>query len=147
MGALPQGGSTSTRAGSRQIGCWTIEDCDDNYAACTVDSAFTDLPEGLLLQLLRARGGLGNVKNFRHVALPEELDMAPHAKPSVAGAAALAAAGGALCNRLVAVVVHTGASMSSGHYFKFAYLRALPAPAVQRQRRQQHQQQRWQMRH
>ena len=54
--------------------------CNVNYVGYTAHTAFTDLPEGLFLQLSRGTTALGIAgnNNFRHVALPEVLDMAPY---------------------------------------------------------------------
>ena len=69
-------------------------------------------------------------KNFRHVALPETLDMLPYVGRRPLGQAAetaLAAAGGRLEYRLASIVVHAGHSLRSGHYV--AYKRASPGGA------------------
>jgi hypothetical protein len=61
-------------------------------------------------------------KNFRHVDLPEMLDMTPHTSLQPLAAAELSTRGGRLMYRLVSVVVHLGEVVTSGHYI--AYRRA-----------------------
>ena len=89
--------------------------CNVNYVGYTAHTAFTDLPEGLLLQLSRGTTALGVAgnKNFRHVALPEVLDMTPYIQlPAGAhGAHAALPPSRRRCTR--------GLTTKTGHYYTY----------------------------
>ena len=101
--------------------------CNKDRVAYTEHRAFTRLPLALALHLrrgvyVRIAGVDVAAKNFRHVDLPEMLDMTPHTSLQPLAAAELSTRGGRLMYRLVSVVVHLGEVVTSGHYI--AYRRA-----------------------
>ena len=98
------------------------ERCNIERVPYSTTLAFDHLPCALALHI--NRGVADITKNFRHVALPETLDMAPYTRLNQAQTATLAAAGGSINYRLVSVVVHKGPKLTSGHYV--AYRRAPP---------------------
>lgn len=114
--------------------------CNIDRVPFTLRRSFHRLPRALALHLGRGTDrweGAVNVgsKNFRHVMLPETLDMLPYVGRRPLGQeeeTALDTAGGQLLYRLVSVVVHIGGSLHGGHYttYKRATLGGAAVPAA-----------------